>query len=108
MKAGAFYASTGVELEEATADSTGLAILIEAEPGVAYLTRFIGQRRGGAPGEVLGESTGNAPAYRFHGDEVYVRAVVTSDRKHPDPAAEGDVETAWIQPVVNSSPGSPR
>ena len=34
------------------------------------------------------------------GDELYVRARVTSSRKHPNPFAEGDMEMAWVQPVV--------
>jgi hypothetical protein len=34
------------------------------------------------------------------GDELYVRARVISSRLHPDPFAAGDMETAWVQPVL--------
>ena len=45
-------------------------------------------------------STGSPASYTFRGDELYVRAVVVSSRPHPDPYAEGDFETAWLQPVL--------
>ena len=34
------------------------------------------------------------------GDELYVRARVISSRLHPNPFAEGDLETAWVQLVL--------
>ena len=77
---------------------------VAAEPGVTYETRFIGTRRGadgrlGRVGEVLAETADDPARYRMTGDELYVRAVVVSSRRHPDPFAEGDLESAWVQPV---------
>jgi hypothetical protein len=37
--------------------------------------------------------------YDFSGDELYVRARVTSSRKHPNPSVIGEFERAWTQPV---------
>ena len=45
------------------------------------------------------ETTDNPAVYTFRGDELYVRAVVTSSVDHPNPYAEGDKEAAWAQPV---------
>ena len=53
-----------------------------------------------AVGEVLFSTTSNPAVYTFAEDELYVRAKVTSSRLHPNPFADGDHETAWIQPVI--------
>ena len=81
-----------------------LWVSIETEPGLAYTTEFIGTRlRDGEPaeiGEVLATSTASRAEYRLSDDVLYVRARVTSSRPHPNPFAEGDMETAWIQPII--------
>ena len=51
-------------------------------------------------GEVLHETSGTEPGYTFTRDELYVRAVVTSDVLHPNLTAPNDYEKAWTQPVV--------
>jgi hypothetical protein len=70
---------------------------------VAHVTRFIGTRvrdgQPGPPGELLAEVAGTEPSYAFRGDELYVRAVVVSSRKHANGYAPGDFESAWVQPV---------
>ena len=50
---------------------------------------------------------GTVGSYTFEGTELYVRAVVTASRKHPNPSQIGDFECAWVQPVVvsNTVPG---
>ncbi len=125
MDQGAFYSSTGVSLDNIRRDASGLAFDILAEPGVTYTTRFIGTRRGfstestpvsgddGEPkarashlysdeiGEVFLETTDLTPAYRFSGDELYVRALVVSDKAQSNPVHETDMEMAWVQPQVN-------
>ncbi|MCP4738114.1 MAG: hypothetical protein GY873_28370, partial [Bosea sp.] len=103
MRQGEFYASSGVVLKDfGTTDST-LWVSIEPESGVTYTTEFIGTRmRDGKPGEigvVLASSTGNRAEYRLPEDVLYVRALVTSSRLHPNPFAEGDLEMAWVQPI---------
>jgi hypothetical protein len=100
MSAGDFYSSTGVGLEEIQAGECGLRVKVAAEPGVQYTIRFIGTWSGGAEvGTVLQETRGTEATYTFDGRELYVRAVVISDRPHPDPILEGEVQKAWIQPV---------
>jgi hypothetical protein len=102
IKAGDFYASSGVELKEVSYDAVEnvLALRINAKPGVQYTTQFIGtakdhgttvipenQEEGElssehkysspAIGKVLATATGETPQYRLTGSELYIRAVVT-------------------------------
>lgn len=121
---GDFYASTGVTLSSVTRNATGLALKIAAEPDTTYTTRFFGTRRGFDPagipvlgddgkevpgatrvyseaiGAVLLESTDLDPVYRFQGDELYVRAVVTSSKDEENPIVPGTKARAWTQPAV--------
>ncbi len=102
--AGDFYGTSGVTLEDVESDAKGLRLRIAAAPGVSYVTRFIGTRvvgdRPGEAGVVLQESNGPEAAYRFAGDELYVRAAVVSTRRHANGYSPDDFESAWIQPVV--------
>ena len=104
MRAGNFYASSGVNLESIESDGKGMTVKAAAEPGVKYVVRFIGTRApGGRMGEVgatLQESAGPSGTYAFKGDELYVRAMVVSSRRHPNGYSAEDFETAWAQPVV--------
>ena len=103
MKRGDFYASSGVELEAITFDGKTLEIRIKEEPGVDYVTEFLGTSEGkgdvGTPGQMLFITNLNPATYTLDGDELYVRARIRSTRIHPRPYAEGDYETAWVQPV---------
>lgn len=120
MEAGDFYASTGVRLKSINRLSKGLGFEIEAERGVTYQTQFIGTRVGYDPastgaetdgkplrttriysseiGAVLAETDSLSPRYTFKGDEIYVRAKVTSSKLKENGFAEGDTEVAWVQP----------
>lgn len=104
MQRGDFYASSGVALTDVVRGAHEYRVDIAQEAGVAYTTRFVGTRMGaegiGPPGVVLHETTDDPALYRYRGDELYVRAVVVSSRPHPNPFAEGDLETAWTQPVA--------
>lgn len=123
MEAGDFYASTGVRLRGVERTPRGLALEIEAEPGVDYTTRFIGTLRGFDPtsrpasapgtnalpvtrhysaeiGATLSEARGPRAAYTFAGDELYVRATVLSTKLKANGLATNEVERAWVQPVV--------
>ncbi len=104
LEAGAFYASSGVDLEDVRFDAGVLRIRISPKAGVTYRTSFIGSRRVGedsvAVGIVLDRQTGTEPTYRFVGDELFVRATVVSDSPKPNPYADGETERAWTQPVV--------
>ncbi|TWT73604.1 PHP domain protein [Posidoniimonas polymericola] len=123
MERGDFYASSGVRLESVACDDAGMTITVAPEPGENYTIEFIGTRQGtdltgqpvlddrGEPlratriysdkvGEVLAKSIGEQASYAFQGDELYVRARVTSSQKHPNPSEEGDFKQAWVQPVL--------
>jgi hypothetical protein len=104
LGAGDFYASSGVSVDDFGAADGGYRVDVAAEPGVTYRTRFVGTRVvdgvAGEVGAVLHETTDVPAEYRFTGDELYVRAVVVSDRPHPNPYAAGDLETAWLQPAL--------
>ncbi|MGD2155569.1 MAG: hypothetical protein PVG14_00020 [Anaerolineales bacterium] len=119
---GDFYASTGVTLRSLTIDNRQLRLEVEPTPGVKYVTRFIGTLHGadlrsepildaeGKPlqttrqysnqiGMIFDEVEGVKAAYKFTGDELYVRAVVLSDEAHPNPTVPEEVTKAWTQPV---------
>lgn len=101
MKRGDFYASTGIELEDFSFRKGVHALKIKPVDGVTYTTRFVGTRKGdGAqPGEVFAAVGGLEPAYTMTGDELYVRAVVTSSEDHGNPSYKGQKLQAWTQPV---------
>ncbi len=121
MEAGEFYASTGVVLADIASSPERLALRIQGEPGVEYVTEFIGTREGfdrgvgdvpdlnGLPvtrrysadiGAVLAEVPGLNPQYELSGDELYVRARVRASRPPRNPVHAAERETAWVQPVV--------
>ena len=51
-------------------------------------------------GVVLAEVNGLDPVYQFHGDEIYVRARVRSSKPVDNPVHTGEVQKAWVQPVL--------
>lgn len=95
-----------------------------AEKGVEYTIEFVGSKKdveldgteqvgvsADSPGRAtriydpkigitLGSVKGTKARYVAKGDEVYVRARVTSSKLHSNPYAEGDREMAWTQPLV--------
>lgn len=123
MERGDFYSSSGVVLGRVESSSKGLSVKVQNEPGLTYRIAFIGTTQGydtasesvrdskGAEvratrryseeiGRVLATHDGPTASYEFTGNEIYVRAVVTSSRVHPNPSEPGEFERAWIQPVV--------
>ena len=123
LESGRFYASSGVSLKSVAASPDKYEVVVDAEEGVEYTIDFIGTRqefdatseevqdRDGNPvhttrtysdevGQVLQSSSGPSATYRLAGDELYVRARVTSTKKHPNPAELGEFERAWCQPVL--------
>jgi hypothetical protein len=118
MKAGDFYASSGVSLREIQFDSDQkiLSIAIEPTEGVEYETQFIavpkpvGQPAAAIESQDLTDADlpaarvvstvpGLSASYQLTGNELYVRAVVVSNRPPADPVYEGQREQAWTQPV---------
>jgi hypothetical protein len=110
MRAGDFYASSGVELENVRHEARTLVIDIKAEPDVTYVTEFVGAMQGDGDTtpmpRTLAISNENSAVYEFQGDELYVRARVTSSRLHPRPYRPGDLEMAWTQPVTGKGAGA--
>lgn len=123
LEAGDFYASSGVTLKDVQREGNRLRLEIAAEPGVSYRTQFIGTRRGfdaahepllaksGTPlrvthrysddiGRVLAEVEGTNATYEMRGDELYVRAKITSTKPKSVPTRVGETEAAWTQPVI--------
>jgi len=129
LEAGRFYASNGVSLKSISSTPKGLTVEVDARPGETYAIDFVGTRKGFDPssrpvigddgkelrttriysddiGETLQTSEGSKAAYQFKGDEIYVRAVVTSSAEHPNPSEVGDKQKAWVQPVIG--PAGPK
>ncbi|MCX6594714.1 MAG: hypothetical protein NTZ56_24640 [Acidobacteria bacterium] len=128
IRRGDFYATTGITLADVTFDRTArtLSLQIEPQAGAEFVTRFMGTRKGvalegkprrdaqGQPvettldyrtasgpqiGEVFAEVKGRTPSYTLRGDELYVRAVVTSTLKPVVESSELPLQRAWTQPV---------
>jgi len=127
LEAGNFYSSSGVSLKAIEQTDTYLQVEIDPVPETHYKIEFIGTREGYDPvgqphrdakgeplsttliyspeiGEVLETSHGIRARYEFQGDEIYVRARITSSTKHPNPSELHDHEMAWTQPVVPKRP----
>ncbi len=123
LEAGDFYASSGVELSEVTWRRNKLTLRIAPQPGVTYTTQFIGTRRpvdwqskavistnghplavtrlySGVMGAVLSEQRGTNVSYQCTGDELFVRARVTSSKLKENGVEPGERERAWTQPVL--------
>lgn len=124
LEIGDFFGTTGVIIDDVQSDAYQYSVKIHPEDEVEYTIQFIGTREGydasSEPfvdeegrersdrtrlyskdiGEVLQESIGNEAVYQFQGDELYVRARVISSKPKENPFREGEVEKAWIQPVI--------
>lgn len=102
MENGQFYASTGVELEDFTVTESEFSVKVKSEEQVNYIIEFIGVRKDSDEIEVF-QSTKEAEAvYKFTGDELFVRARITSNDLQLDPFQVGDYKMAWVQPVIPS------
>lgn len=122
MKAGDFYASSGVTLKDVRFDGSTLSVEVLPQRGADYTIEFIGSVEGvsthGEPtlnsegqelaltrrytpeiGKVLHKARGASASYTLTGRELYVRAAVTSSQLPAEPAWEGQQAQAWTQPV---------
>ena len=123
LESGRFYASSGVRLSRVEQTQQSLSVAVEPVGDETYTIEFIGTRRGYNPegkpltgkdgevlpvthsydpaiGTILQTSTGQEATYQFQGNEIYVRARVTSSLEHPNPSEVGEFQRAWVQPVV--------
>ncbi|WP_442505632.1 PHP domain-containing protein [Novipirellula sp. SH528] len=107
MKQGDFYASSGVALSDVQFDkeSQTLSLAIATEPDTTYETKFIATLKKGDGvdehriGAVVATSESATPEYKLTGNELYVRAVVTSSKPPVDPSFKDQKQQAWTQPV---------
>ncbi len=99
MERGEFYSSSGVVLTEVSFRDGVIELTIEGSAGVNYNTQFVGVLKGEKNRTEFAVSEELRPVYRLRGDELYVRAVVTSSRDHPNPSFADQKEQAWTQPV---------
>jgi hypothetical protein len=124
IESGDFYASSGVTLREVRYSPEDRTLTLEVEPqgDARYTTRFIGTLKGYDParkpvtdkdgkplaltqrysddvGKVLATVEGAKATYRLTGEELYVRAVVTSDKPPENPSFPDQKAQAWTQPV---------
>lgn len=124
VKAGDCYASSGVTLVDVRYDDVSRRLELEIQPDgdATFKTEFIGTKRGvdtvgadpippeGKPtrqtrrysnkiGETFATVEGLKASYVMTGDELYVRAVVTSSKPPVDPSFDDQKQQAWTQPV---------
>lgn len=122
MKAGDFYASSGVLLEDISFTAGTLRIRIRPEPGVTYTTTIRGTQQGydatvreipstqddphptrlqysEEVGKTLATLEGTEIIWKPQGNELYFRASITSSKPHPNPSFPGQTEMAWTQPM---------
>ncbi|NOZ40166.1 MAG: hypothetical protein GXP24_08065 [Planctomycetes bacterium] len=123
LETGRFYATSGVTLRSVESSAEALTVEVEPVDGETYTIDFIGTRQGfdtaSHPiedgegkriratrrystdiGETFATVEGNRGTYQFKGDEIYVRARITSSAKHPRGTELGEQKRAWVQPVV--------
>ena len=118
MEAGQFYASSGVTVKDVRSDKDSLTIELAPQAGTEFKVEFIGTLKQDVPGKDAVKSTDRAwskdigrvlatatiPSgkltYNLSGDEIYVRARITSSNKHPNPSERGEFERAWVQPII--------
>lgn len=123
---GNFYASTGIIINDIKFNGRKLDIEIMPQDGIEYTTEFVGSLKGtdisgkvttdlegnkianttqtysNEIGKVLATSTSLNPTYTLSGDELYVRARISSSADHIDPNS-GTIlgkQKAWVQPVI--------
>lgn len=109
IRAGDFYASSGVTLKDVQYDPAGgrLSLTIEPAGDAKFTTQFIGTLAPSGTavpaqsdiGVVLATAEGLTASYQLKGNELYVRALVTSDQPAANPSFKDQRMQAWIQPV---------
>lgn len=134
MKRGDFYSSTGICLKDIRFDPATRTLTVDVDPAenVRYMIRFVGTKKGfdktKTPIEVRAEgklpalkgfaysdeigmtfqtTLGTSASYKMEPDDLYVRAIITSNRRpHYVSANKPEFETAWTQPVGWSADAS--
>jgi hypothetical protein len=104
MEKGDFYATTGVGLRDVKFKKGTLSLAVKPASGVDYTIQFWGAEKTAdgirQGGKLLKEVKGKKASYKLGKQDLFVRAKVISTKPKENPYKEGDVETAWTQPVV--------
>jgi hypothetical protein len=119
MKVGDFYASSGVTLKDVAFNQATKTLRIEVAPdsNATYRIDFIAtlkatdDDRAANPihakelppkektGQVVSSKEGTVAEYVLTGNELYVRAVITSNLPPADPIWNDQKQQAWTQPI---------
>ncbi len=110
MKAGDFYASSGVKLHDVAFDpeSKRLRVVVEPDSNATYRIDFVSTLKADHAksipsrentGRIMASIDGVEGEYTMTGQELYVRAVVTSSLPPADPIWDEQKQQAWTQPV---------
>jgi len=101
MRAGDFYSSSGIELEQLDYDASSRTITIKVAGVNEVTAEFIGLRSGkdATTGEVFEQANGRAFVFKLPKDALYGRVTLSSATPHVDPSFAGQVQQAWTQPV---------
>lgn len=99
MEAGQFYASSGVTFKQLMQGNGKIELEVSAVPGVQYTIEFIGVKKGADQSEVFKTINGTAATFNLTDEMLFVRAKITSTKKQKNPFQEGDLESAWTQPI---------
>jgi len=110
MKAGRFYASSGVSLDRIAWNpkTRTLTVKIQPDGDAIHRTAFIGTRKSydaakphgeNGIGEVFAEIEGHEASFTMPEDALYLRATVTSSARHGNPSYPEQKKQAWTQPV---------
>ena len=104
MEKGDFYATTGVELADIKYNNNKLQVSVKAQNGIDYTIQFWGAADSSGTKtktrKLLKEVKGASASYTVKKEDMYVRAKIISTKPKENPFQEGDVETAWTQPVL--------
>ena len=79
-----------------------MKIAVAPEAGVTYTIQFWGASKDTSKhtGVLLKEVAGTQAKFKLRKKYLYARARIVSSKPKENPFQNGDVETAWTQPVV--------
>ena len=105
MRSSKFYSSSGVYMDSINYDSNNriLKFTINQEEGIDYSAQLIGTKKDyQSPteiGAILDEKSGTRLSFKIPDDVLYSRVTISSNKPHPNPSFENQVEQAWLQPI---------
>jgi hypothetical protein len=108
IQSGDFYASSGVFLDSVNFNPTTKTISLKIKPDgdATFTTQFIGTPKNISDpssdqvGIPFATVSGRNPTYTLMGNELYVRALITSSKPPLNPSLKDQKKQAWTQPVV--------